>query len=148
MSKQNELKLFSCQQKCVTLWHINFLDLFLKFVIIIDMKVGIFVLDFPPKKMDEIFSSRKEKWGSPCEVETHKRIKVALAAYAYEILNDSFMNDSEFDELAKSIDLNIATKRPDLDEWFKSNFQADTGMWIHNHPELDKIGKLYRAQKT
>ena len=78
-------------------------------------------------------------------LETKNRIRVAIAAWAYEVLQESIMSDSEFDELAKSIDLSIDTRRPDLDKWFRKNFQAYTGSWVHGHPDrhrLDQITKL------
>jgi hypothetical protein len=52
------------------------------------------------------------------------------------------MSDSEFDELAKSIDLSVDTRRPDLDKWFRKNFDPFTGMWIHGHPERQRIEQL------
>lgn len=80
---------------------------------------------------------------SPSERETRKRIKLAVAAYAYEICNTSVLTDEQFDNLAKSVNLSISTARPDLDEWWRREFQADTGMWIHKHPELRRIGEIY-----
>lgn len=77
--------------------------------------------------------------------ETRKRIRVAVAAWAYEVLQESIMSDAEFDQLAQSIDLSIDTRRPDLDKWFRKNFQAYTGSWVHGHPDrnrLDQITKL------
>lgn len=69
------------------------------------------------------------------------RIKVALAAYAYEIENKPIISDAEYDELCKKI--NVKKKTGRLDEWFKENYSSDTGQWIHRHPELDKIKQLY-----
>lgn len=76
------------------------------------------------------------------EIETHRRIKLSMAAYAYEILNRPIIDDHMFDSEAKKVDLNISTNRPDLDNWFRENFQPDTGQWIYKHPELDKIASL------
>lgn len=71
--------------------------------------------------------------------EIKNRIKVALAAAAYEIYDDPIITDAEFDKLAREIDLTIETDRPDLDKWFKDNFSSSTGMWIYKHPELNRI---------
>jgi hypothetical protein len=73
-------------------------------------------------------------------LETRKRIRVSLAAYAYEIMLESIMSDHEYDELAKSIDLSIDTRRPDLDKWFRKNYKDYTGSWIHSHPEKSRLG--------
>ena len=35
--------------------------------------------------------------------ETRIRIKVAVAAYAYEVMDDPIMSDAEFDRLARAI---------------------------------------------
>ena len=76
-----------------------------------------------------------------CE-ETRNRIRVSVAAYAYEFA-EPIMSDVEYDTLARSVDLSKSTSRPDLDGWFCNNFSADTGMWIRNHPELQRIKAVY-----
>lgn len=79
------------------------------------------------------------------DAETRRRIRLSVAAYAYEYLSSPIMTDAEFDELARAIDLSIDTRRPDLDAWFRKNFQSHTGMWIRNHPEkniLESLAKL------
>jgi len=80
---------------------------------------------------------------SSTEHEVWKRIRVALCAYAYEIMDKPIITDHEFDELAASIDLSINTNRLDLDEWFRQEFQPHTGSWIHKHPELPYIRRIY-----
>jgi hypothetical protein len=65
-----------------------------------------------------------------------------VAAYAYEF-DEPIMSDAEYDALARSVDLSKSTSRPDLDDWFCKNFSADTGMWIRNHPELQRIKALH-----
>lgn len=79
------------------------------------------------------------EWGSPSETQTLVRMRLAAAAYAYEIENDSIISDAEFDEGCKLVDLSIDTTRPDLDAYFREHFDPSTGMWIHHHPELDKV---------
>jgi hypothetical protein len=76
-----------------------------------------------------------------CE-ETRRRIRVSVAAYAYEYMGQPTMTDAEFDDLSKSIDLSISTRRPDLDIWFKNNFEPHTGMWIHRHPERNRLRQI------
>jgi len=76
------------------------------------------------------------------DLETRKRIRVALAAYAYEVMQQPFMSDHDYDTLAMSIDLNINTRRPDLDKWFRQHFKPYTGSWIHAHPERHKLKNI------
>lgn len=83
-------------------------------------------------------------WGSPVEVETKRRIFLTMCAYAYEFLNESLTDDANFDEECRLVDLAIDTSRPDLDAWWRANFDPSTGMWIRNHPELDKCGALVK----
>ena len=94
-------------------------------------------------------------WGSPQEVQTLIRMRLAAAAYAYEIDDDPFISDEEFDYACTLIDLRIDTTRPDLDAYFRRHFDKSTGMWIHKHPELSKVEEYlwrlrnpeeYRAQ--
>lgn len=91
---------------------------------------------------------------SPVEAERAARIKLALAAYAYEYLSVSIMSDHEFDALARSIKPDMATwtdqtdpgqikRSKKLDRFFKTKFHADTGMWIHQHPDLKGIASIY-----
>lgn len=77
--------------------------------------------------------------------ETRNRIRLAVAAWAYEVHADPIMPDDMFDRIALSIDVRKPTARPDLDEWFRENFNPHTGMWVLNHPERDKLDALYRS---
>lgn len=74
----------------------------------------------------------------------HARIKIAVMAYAYEIADDALVSDEEYDKLAYSLDTKTSTGFKLLDDFFKNEFTPDTGMWIHNHPELDKIAAIYK----
>lgn len=75
------------------------------------------------------------------------RIRLALAAYAYEFESDAILSDADFDAMSKMVDLNVDTGAPDLDFFFSEEFSPDTGQWIHKHPELDKVGRLYHYLK-
>ena len=75
--------------------------------------------------------------------EIRNRILVSVAAYAYEYLNAPIMSDAEFDALAQQIDLTQDTGNTKLDDFFKRYFNADTGLWIHKHPEKNKLKYLY-----
>jgi len=82
-------------------------------------------------------------WGSTIEIERRNRIRLSVAAFAYEFESDSIMSDSNFDSLAEAIDLRISTENEKLDEFFRAQFSPFTGQWIHDHPELDKLKKIY-----
>lgn len=75
-------------------------------------------------------------------LETRRRIRVSVAAWAYEALLTPIMDDAQYDKLAYSIDLTIDTRRPDLDKWFRSRFKPYTGSWIHAHPERGRINQI------
>lgn len=74
---------------------------------------------------------------SPGEAETQRRVCLTLWACAYEIYDASYVSDDRFDETARAVDLSIDTGRPDLDAWWRENFEPHTGVWIHAHPELE-----------
>ncbi len=84
-------------------------------------------------------------WGSDLEIEVRRRIRLAIAAYAYEMLDRPIMTDQEFDRLAETIRPRMGTCHPALDEFFITRFSPMTGMWIHDHPELDRVKALYRT---
>ena len=65
-------------------------------------------------------------------LERETRYRVLLTLY-----------DHEYDELSYKVNLKINTLRPDLDGWWRQNFQPHTGLWIHSHPELDIVRSRY-----
>ncbi len=89
---------------------------------------------------DTISPRDTEEWYTPeINRQTWVRIRLSLAAYAYEVLSDPIMSDGEFDELAKEVDLSIDTRRPDLDKWFRKNYVEFSGGWIWSHPEKERL---------
>ena len=82
-------------------------------------------------------------WGSEIEIERHKRIKLSVAAYAYEVHNNSIMSDADFDKLALEINLNTFTENNIMDKFFKDEFNPYTGQWIHKHPNKVGLEKIY-----
>lgn len=78
--------------------------------------------------------------------QTRIRIQIAKAAYAYEVNDDPIIDDAVFDTLCRKVDVNIRTRRPDLDEFFRNEFSPETGRWIWKHPDFDKIGSLVNGK--
>lgn len=87
-------------------------------------------------------------WGTPQEVERRRRIIVSVWAYAYEFCANSIVPDHVFDAECYMLaaGLRVDTDRPDLDYWFRGAFDPSTGMWVHKHPEIDKIRQLYERR--
>ena len=75
--------------------------------------------------------------------ETRRRIKLSVYAYAYEFMNDSLIDDAEFDRLSQEIDLTINTGNEEMDSFFAKEFIADSGMWIRRHPNLERVKEIY-----
>lgn len=71
------------------------------------------------------------------------RMRVTVAAYAYEFLDKSIMSDADFDRQCALVKPGIKTNRPDLDRFFRFDFSPDTGMWIRDHPALDEVESYY-----
>ena len=76
--------------------------------------------------------------------EIRNRIKLSVAAYAYEFKGDSIMTDHEYDELSRKINPSEETGNDMMDKFFKTQFQPDTGMWVRCHPEVKKLDYLYK----
>jgi NAD-dependent DNA ligase len=76
--------------------------------------------------------------------EIRNRIKLSVAAYAYEMEDDSIMSDADFDNLCREIKVNESTGNEKMDNFFKTEFNPSTGQWIHKHPELNKIAEIYK----
>lgn len=77
--------------------------------------------------------------------EVRNRIRLAVAAYAYEIAADPIMSDAEFDKLARSIRPRELTGASLPDLFFLESFEPHTGSWIHDHPDLTGIARLYET---
>jgi len=75
--------------------------------------------------------------------EIKNRIKISVAAFAYEYLNSPIMSDADFDSLSQQIDVKKQTGNKTLDTFFEKHFTVDSGMWIHKHPEKTKLKYLY-----
>ena len=82
-------------------------------------------------------------WGTSVEKERRLRIKLAVAAYAYEMKDHSIITDAEFDKMCTQVDVKVNTGNRKMDNFFKKEFDPSTGQWIHKHPELKAIAKLY-----
>lgn len=76
--------------------------------------------------------------------EIKNRIKLSVAAYAYEFLGESIMTDHQYDELSLKINPNEKTGNEKMDNFFKTQFEPCTGMWIRNHPEIKRLDYLYK----
>lgn len=74
--------------------------------------------------------------------EIRNRIRVAAAAYAYEIENDPIMTDAEFDSLCLKIKPDVVTGSILLDTFFKTEFDPNTGSWIHKHPDPKGVAQV------
>ena len=77
------------------------------------------------------------------ELERRNRIRLSLWAYAYEFKSISMVSDDVFDTLSKAINVSQTTGNRKLDKFFRDEFNPDTGMWVHKHPELIKLEWLY-----
>jgi hypothetical protein len=86
-------------------------------------------------------------WGSVVELERKRRINLAFWAFAYEIMGKSLVDDATFDRECQLVDLTVDTGRPDLDAWFRKEFNPSTGLWIHDHPELKKVALMYQWRR-
>lgn len=82
-------------------------------------------------------------WGSKVEIERRKRIKLSVAAFAYEYLGESFMSDHDFDQESLLVDLTIDTGNKEMDEYFREHFDPCTGMWVVDHPNALRLKQLY-----
>ena len=51
--------------------------------------------------------------------EIRNRIRLSVAAYAYEMRNESIMDDAEYDRLSKEIDVSETTGNKKMDNFFK-----------------------------
>ena len=74
--------------------------------------------------------------------ERKRRIKLAVWAYAYELMAHSVVDDGTFDRECLKVDLTQSTGNAVLDAWWRENFKPWTGMWVHNHPGRDRLHQI------
>lgn len=85
----------------------------------------------------------KPVWGTDVEKQRRLRIKLSVAAYAYELEDTSIISDHQFDHMCLEVDTSINTGNTKLDQYFREYFDPSTGQWIHKHPELYKVREIY-----
>jgi hypothetical protein len=81
---------------------------------------------------------------TPVELERWRRIRVSLAAWAYEVHDVSVMADHEFDEMCLQIDPKVSTGHRVMDRFFRTKFDPNTGSWVHQHPERARLEAIFR----
>lgn len=79
--------------------------------------------------------------------EIRNRIRVAVAAFAYEMESDPVMSDAEFDALALKINPAVKTGNPVMDKFFAVQFDPSTGSWVHKHPNKKGLERIYNMLK-
>lgn len=77
--------------------------------------------------------------------EIRDRIRLAVAAYGYEIADHPTMTDAAYDAMAERIDPSKPTNNLVIDWFFWKNFDPHTGIWIYRHPDLAKVAHCYQA---
>lgn len=81
---------------------------------------------------------------TPLEVERRNRIRLSVAAYAYEFFDQPVMSDGDFDDLARRIDPEVPTGNRVMDRFFRTEFDPSTGVWIHEHPNQEGLRRILR----
>lgn len=79
------------------------------------------------------------------EIVRRNRIRLSIAAYAYEYHYPPVMSDSDYDALSLVVHqtINIATGNHRLDRFFQRHFNPDTSLWIHKHPNPSALANTY-----
>lgn len=81
---------------------------------------------------------------SPVEMERWRRIRLSVAAWAYEVHDVSIMPDAVFDKMCLDVDVKVSTGHRKLDQFFRKEFDPSTGVWVHKHPEKGKLEGIYQ----
>jgi hypothetical protein len=71
------------------------------------------------------------------------RIDVAVAAYAYEFENVSLVDDAKFDAMCRAVRPGLSTGNERLDTFFREKFQPHTGQWVHDHPDIPGLRRIF-----
>lgn len=73
------------------------------------------------------------------------RIRIAVAAWAYEKDLRPTMTDGDYDAMSERVhsQRNVATGNHRLDRFFQREFNPDTGLWVHRHPDQKNLERIY-----
>lgn len=87
----------------------------------------------------------KSAWGSLTEQVRRDRIRIAVAAWAYEHNHKPSMSDGDYDALSERVHShrNVSTGNHRLDRFFQRSFDPDTGLWVHRHPNIAGLENIY-----
>lgn len=78
--------------------------------------------------------------------ERRTRVRLCVAAYAYEMGENQTLDDAAFDALALSSDVTIPTGR--FDDWWYDNFNPSSGQWVLSHPDIAGLSYAYGRLKS
>lgn len=81
---------------------------------------------------------------TPQERQRWLRIRLSVAAWAYEVHDQSIIPDHLYDRMCLEVNPEVETGNEKLDTFFKEHFDPSTGVWVHRHPEPGKLESLYR----
>jgi hypothetical protein len=82
--------------------------------------------------------------------EKRLRIRLAVAAYDYEIMNGilGLMTDNEFDFNCQQVSLDIPTGSPPHDKWWIDNFDPSTGQWVYHYPDHVGLARIWHSLRS
>lgn len=80
---------------------------------------------------------------TPVEIEKKNRIRLCVAAYAYDAGWPSPISDEEWDKLALKIRPEMSTGNEVMDKFFRDKFDPCTSMWIESHPNIKGLHTIY-----
>lgn len=83
-------------------------------------------------------------WGTEVEQEKRNRIRLAVAAWAYEKHSCSFLTDAAYEILSYSIRPSVSTGNRKLDTFFRTKFDPCTGQWVNAHPDRAGLERLWQ----
>jgi hypothetical protein len=81
----------------------------------------------------------------PVAIERRNRIRLAVAAYAYEVMDDPVMTDAAYDRLSRQISPNMVTGNVEMDVFFRQHFDPSTGAWVRKHPNKNALALILAA---
>lgn len=88
------------------------------------------------------------RWASYLRTEVFRRKQIAAVTFGVEIRGVALMLETDWDGIAQRIDTSLGTCHPVLDEFFRARFSPLTTSWIHEHPELDGIARMFDRYQT
>lgn len=95
------------------------------------------------REMPPLVDPAEPRWAAYLRQEVFRRKQIAAVTFGVEVRGVALMLESDWDGIAQRINTALGTCHPVIDEFFRARFSPLTTSWIHDHPDLGGVAKMF-----